>query len=92
VEELWVFEQFGRVIKVIVEVGLLAKTGAWEQLEALSLSTGAPLGPPPLGEDIRTYFERRFAATRLVQERKWNGDAGAMQLAEIYSSMSTLWK
>jgi hypothetical protein len=91
VEEEWVFEQFGRVMKAIVEVGLLAKA-ARDQLEALAISTGAPLGPPPRGEDPRTYFERRLAATRLVQERKWKGDAGAMQLAEIYASLPTLWK
>jgi hypothetical protein len=89
VEELWVFEQFGRMIKVIVEVGLLAKTGAWEQVEALAQ---LPLGPLPRGEDPRTYFERRLTATHLVQERKWKGDAGAMQLAEIYCSLPTLWQ
>lgn len=84
-DELWVFEAFGRMIKVIVEVGLLTKTGVWDQLEALAFSPGSPLGPP-------ANFERRSTATFLVQERKFKGDAAAAQLAEIYSSLPTLWK
>ena len=48
VDEQWVFEAFGRMIKAIVEVGLLAKTGAWDQLEALALSRR--LEPFPSGK------------------------------------------
>ena len=91
VEELWVFEQFGRMMKAIVEVGLLAKAGAWDQIEALALSPGGQFGPPS-GEDPITYFEHRSTATYLVQERKARGDAAAIKLAEIYASLPTLWK
>jgi len=90
VEELWVFEHFGRVIKAIAEVGLLAKAGAWDQLEALDFSSGLQLRPSSSGGE--TYFERRLAAWFLVRERKQKGDAAAMQLAEIYASPPTLWK
>jgi hypothetical protein len=91
-EEEWVFEQFGRLIKVMAEVGLLAKAGAWDQLEALDFSSGSRVGPRTSGGDPSTYFERRIAAGFLVRERKWKGDSGAMQLAETYTSQPTLWK
>ena len=87
-----VFENFGLRIKAIRELGILAKTGAWDQLDALALSPGARSGPLPSGEDPRTYFERRSIATRLVQEWKFKGDAAASQLAEIYASLPTLFK
>jgi hypothetical protein len=38
-EEEWVFEQFGRLIKVLAEVGSLAEAGDWKQLEALDFSS-----------------------------------------------------
>jgi hypothetical protein len=91
-DEEWVFEHFGRMIKAFVEVGLLAKAGAWDQIEALAPSPGSGFGPRLSGEDQRTYFERRLAAWFLVQERKFKGDAAAAQLAEIYSSLPALWK
>jgi hypothetical protein len=92
VEEEWVFEQFGRVMKVMAEVGSLALAGAWDQLEALDFSSGYQVGPRTSGGDQRVYFERRLAAGFLVRERKWKGDAGAQQLANIYMSQPTLWK
>ena len=44
-EEEWVFEQFGRVIRAMAEVGSLATAGDWEQLEALDFSSGARVWP-----------------------------------------------
>jgi hypothetical protein len=89
-DEEWVFEHFGRVIKVMAEVGLLAKAGAWDQIKVLDFSAGPRA--PASGEDPRTYFERRIAALFLVQERKHKGDAAAAQLAEIYSSLPAPWR
>lgn len=86
------FELFSQKIKAFTEVGILAKTGAWDQLDALAISPGSRLGPPPSGEDPRTYFERRSVTTHLVQERKFKGEAAAQQLAEIYSALATPWK
>jgi hypothetical protein len=87
------FESFGLRIKAIAEVGLLGKTGVWDQLEALALSPGSRLGPTPSGVDPRTYFERRSTATLLVHERKFNGDDAAARLGEIYASLPLrLWK
>jgi hypothetical protein len=91
-DERGALERLGQQIKTVREVGILAKTGAWDQLDALALSPGSRSGPPPSGEDPRTYFERRSIATRLVQEWKFKGDAAAKQLAEIYSALPALWK
>ena len=54
-EEEWVFEQFGRVIRAMAEVGSLATAGDWEQLEALDFSSGARVGPRTSGGDQRVY-------------------------------------
>jgi hypothetical protein len=84
-DEHGVFELFGRRIKVIVDVGLLAKAGAWDQLEPLALSPGSPLGPP-------ADFERRSIATLLVHERRFKGDDAADELAKIFSSLPAPWR
>jgi hypothetical protein len=91
-DERGVFERFGQQIKVVRELGILAKAGAWEQLDALAISPGSRPGPPPCGEDPITYFERRSIATHLVQEWKFKGEAESGKLAEIYSSLPTPWK
>ena len=89
-DEHGTFEQFGRRIKAITEVGTLAKTHAWNQVEALA-PRGLPKEPPN-GEDQILYLFRQLAASRLVETRKFKGDAAAGQLAEIYSSLPSLWK
>jgi hypothetical protein len=84
------FDQFGKRIKAITEVGILAKTQAWNQVEAL-----APRGllkEALNGEDQIVYLFRQLAASRLVETRRLKGDAAAGQMAEIYSSLPTLWK
>jgi hypothetical protein len=78
------FEEFAKKIKAITEAGKLAKIAAWDQVEALA----PPPGQPPGGED--TF--RQAVARRLVETRRLKGDAAAAQLAEIYSSLPTLWK
>jgi hypothetical protein len=83
------FEEFVKKIRAITEAGKLAKTGAWDQVEAFAQ---LPPFPPPNVEDRIVYFGHRQAATWLVQERKRKGDAAATKLAEIYSSLPTLWK
>ena len=47
---------------------------------------------PPPGEDHTVYIFRQLAASRLVETRRLKGDAAASQLAEIYSSLPSLWK
>ena len=84
------FEQFEKKLKAIIEVGILAKTQAWDQVEALSAQR--PSGPPPSSEDRILYTFRQLTAMRLAEARKSKGDAGARQLAEVYSSLPTLWK
>jgi hypothetical protein len=93
VDEQGAFEQFAKKLKAINEVGILAKTQAWDQIEALAQAfMQRPQAPPPSGEDhILTTF-RQLAASRLVQARKSKGQAAADQLAQIYSSLPTLWK
>jgi hypothetical protein len=84
------FDLFGEKIKAFTEVGTLAKTGAWDQVEAL-VPRRLP-GSPPSGEDYIVYTFRQLAATHLVQERKRKGDAAATELANIFSTLPTLWK
>jgi tetratricopeptide (TPR) repeat protein len=88
-DEHGAFEQFVKKIKAIAEVGKLAKIQAWDQIEAFANS---PLGAPPSGEDHIVYIFHQFAARRLVETRKFKGDAAAGQLTEIYNSLPTLWK
>jgi hypothetical protein len=92
VDEYGVFESFGRRIKVIVQVGLLAKAGTWDQIESLANALSQSSLRSPSEENPGLYFERRAAALFLVQERKQKGDAAAAQLAEIYSSLPTPWR
>jgi hypothetical protein len=92
VDEHGAFDQFAKKIKPIAEVGVLAKTGAWDQVEVLAQAL-TPLSPcPPAGEDSVWYIRRRVAAVLLAQERKRYGDAAAAQLAETYASLPTLFK
>jgi hypothetical protein len=85
-------DQFVKKIKPIAEIGVLAKTGAWDQVEVLAQAL-TPLSPrPPAEEDSAWYIRRRVAAVLLAQQRKRYGDVAAAQLAEIYSSLPTLWK
>jgi len=86
------FESFGKRIKVITEVGLLGKAGAWDQVEALAKDLTKLSLRSPSGENSILYFERRVAAARLAQERREKGDAAAAHLAELYSSLPTLWR
>jgi hypothetical protein len=53
IDERGIFDRLGNELKAVQEAGILAKTGAWEQLDALSR-----VGPPPSGADPRAYFER----------------------------------
>jgi hypothetical protein len=105
VDEQRAFEQFGKKLKAINEVGILAKTQAWDQIESLAeaFTQGrqAPPGlaapptfvvaPPPGGEDRILYTFGQLAAMRLAQARKFKGEAAADQLAQIYSSLPVFW-
>jgi hypothetical protein len=92
-DESGVFERFGKEIKAVKDVGILAKTQGWDQVEALAQAfRQIPPSSPPSGEDPRLYPFRGLAAQRLVETRRLKGDAAAAQLAEIYSSLPTLWK
>jgi TPR repeat/Tetratricopeptide repeat len=92
-DELGVFEQFGKKLKAVTEVGMMARTQAWDQIEALAQAfTQRPQAPPPSGEDRILYTFRQLAAMRLVQTRKFKGQAAADQLAQTYSSLPILWK
>ena len=88
-DERGVFERLGKELKATAEVGKLARTGAWGQVEAFGQ---VPPGAPPSGEDPTLYFLRSAAASRLVEVRRLKGDAAAAQLAEIYSSLPAPWK
>ena len=90
VDEHRAYDQFVEKIKPLAEVGVLAKTGAWDQVEVLAQAL-TPLCPPA-EEDSAWYIRRRVAAVLLAQRRKRYGDVAAAQLAEIYSSLPTLWK
>jgi hypothetical protein len=81
-------------MQAIREVGAMAKAGEWEQVEALATAlTNTKLLLRRLAEkDAAQYVERLSAAARLVPERKLKGDAAAAQLAELYSSLPTLWR
>jgi hypothetical protein len=105
VDEMRVFERFGKELKVITEVGIMAKTQAWDQVEALAQAYREAFAqrrqaPPRKAEIVTTpQFEdnmltnsRQAAATMLVQTRKSKGEAAADQLAEAYSSLPLLWK
>jgi hypothetical protein len=83
------FEEFVKKIKAITEAGKLANNAAWDQVEAFAKFT---LGPPANGEEPLPFSLRRRAASRLVETRRLKGDAATTQLAEIYSSLPTLWK
>jgi hypothetical protein len=87
------FERLGKELKAVKEAGILAKTGAWDQLDALAQAfRQMPRQPPATGEDPGLYTFRQLAASRLVETWKFKGGAAASQLAEIYSSLPTLWK
>ena len=88
-DEHGVFERLGKEIKVTTEVGILAKIGAWDQVEAFAQM---PLGPPHGGEALLMNSFRRMVAPILVGVRGSKGEAAAAQLAELYSSLPTLWK
>jgi hypothetical protein len=87
------FELFTGKMQGTREVGMMAKSGEWGQVEALAPDHLPPLlGRSPRGEDPILHFGRQVAALHLVRERRQKGHAAAMQLAEIYSSLPTLWK
>ena len=88
------FELFTGKMQGTREVGMMAKSGEWDQVEALAPDPLPPLlGRCPRGEDPILHFGRKVAALHLVQERKQKGHAAAIKLAEIYSSLpTTLWK
>jgi tetratricopeptide (TPR) repeat protein len=92
-DEQAAFDQFAKKLKAVTEVGILAKTQAWGQVEALAQAFRLTPPPPAAnGEDPRLFIFRRLAASRLVETRRLKGEAAAGQLAEIYSSLPTLWK
>jgi hypothetical protein len=91
-DERGAFERFGKELKGVREAGVLAKTGAWDQLDALNQAFRQMQRQPPPGEDRTVYTFRQLAAQRLVETWRLKGDAAAQQLAEIYSSLPTLWK
>jgi hypothetical protein len=90
-DEQGAFEVFAKKFTGVTEAGKLAKTQAWDQLEALDQSF-MRFQRPPGGEDLDVHTFRQLAASRLVETRKFKGDAAAAELAEIYSSLPTLWK
>jgi tetratricopeptide (TPR) repeat protein len=93
VDEQGAFESFAGKLKAVADVGILAKTRAWDQVEALAQAfRQIPRPSPPSGEDPRLNPFRGLAASRLVETRRLKGDAAAAQLAEIYSSLPSLWK
>jgi len=85
-------EKCSKSLKGVQEAGVLAKTGAWDQLDALNQAFRQMQRQPPPGEDHTVYIFRQLAASRLVETRRLKGDAAASQLAEIYSSLPSLWK
>lgn len=103
-DKFGIFERFNKELKATAEVGKLAKTGAWDQVDVAGdeghrgrnmtpvLLVRVPLGAPPSGEDPSLYIFRSAAASRLIEVRRFKGDAAANKLAEIYSSLPTLWK
>jgi hypothetical protein len=91
-DERGVFERLGKELKAVQEAGVLAKTGAWDQLDALNQAFRQMQRQPPPGEDRTVYTFRQLAASRLVETWRLKGDAAASQLAEIYGSLPTLWK
>ena len=92
-DEHGAFERLGKELKAVKEAGILAKMGAWDQLDALNQAfRQMQRQQPPPGEDNTLYIFRRLAASRLVETWRLKGDAAAGQLAEIYSSLPTLWK
>jgi tetratricopeptide (TPR) repeat protein len=90
VDEQGTFESFAKKLKGVTEVGILAKSRAWDQVEVLA-ARGLP-SPPPGGDDLLLNSFRSLAASRLVETRRLKGDAAAVQLAEIFASLPTLWK
>jgi hypothetical protein len=89
-DEYRTFEEFVERTKAITAVGLLATKQGWDHVETLA-PQGLPK-QPPRGEDHIVYLFRQLAASCLAETRKFKGDAAAMQLAEIYSSLPNLWK
>ena len=88
------FERFSNRMQAVREVGMMAKACEWAQIEALAT---APTNAKLLLERLREkgaaeYFERLSAAQRLVETRKFQGDAAARQLAEIFGSLPTPWR
>jgi hypothetical protein len=72
-------------MQAIREVGMMAKTQPGSQLEALARLPGGKFEDP--NDPIR-----ELTGSVLVKERRKKGDSAARQLAEIYSSLPTLWK
>jgi len=91
-DERGAFERFGKELKSVQEAGVLAKTGAWDQLDALNQAFRQMQRQPPPGEDHTVYTFRQLAASRLVETRRLKGDAAASQLADIYAALPVLWK
>jgi hypothetical protein len=92
-DERGIFERFSKELKAVKEAGILAKTGAWDQLDALAQAfRQMPRRPPPPEEDPDLYTFRQLAASRLVEFWKFKGEAAAGQLAEIYAALPVLWK
>ena len=93
IDEQGAFEQFGQKLKAITEVGRLAQMQAWDQVEALYQAFFQRRQAPYLNvEDRILTTSRQLAAMRLMQTRKYQGEAAAGQLAQIYSSLPTVWK
>jgi len=96
-DERGAFERLGKQLKAVKEVGNLAKTGAWDQIDALAQAFGQmPRQPPPPEEDPDLYTFRQLAASRLVATWRPKDDVAAaraaVQLAEIYAALPTVWK
>ena len=92
-DEQGTFEEFATKLKGHTEVGMMAKTQGWSPIEALYQAfTQRPQASPPSFEDYILTISRQVAASGLVQTRKFKGDAAADQLAQMYSSLPTLWK
>ena len=91
-DERGAFERFGKELKGVQEAGILAKTGAWDQLDALNQAFRQMQRQPPPGEDHTVYTFRQLAASRLVETWRLKGDAAAGQLSEIYAALPALWK
>jgi tetratricopeptide (TPR) repeat protein len=72
-DERGIFERFGKELKGVQEAGVLAKTGAWDQLDALNQAFRQMQRQPPPEEDRTLYSFRQLAAQRLVETRRTQG-------------------